>query len=292
MLEARLGKTTIRAQDIYRLGEEERKRLICAHCSCTVRAVREHFKGEDGPNPFKVGAHFRLPDGVAHEATCDFNPDRVVEEIARGSAGLADVQPDGTLRLVLPDNLGAADAPPPQPPTTTDAAADGEQTSLRITTASSPVLPPALNSAVKIVRFLQAHDFDAEATRLFRLSYGPKHRRLSWARFCYHPQALPQLHQRLATGRALDHPIAVYGTVVRTGRAQSGKPYVLLAERVPSGPEGATFSLCLRSEYPQLLDGLRAGMQVLAVGPWKVWPRAQGPDEVQLWVDAHWRLER
>ncbi|GHC73314.1 hypothetical protein GCM10010507_60660 [Streptomyces cinnamoneus] len=48
MLEARLGKATIQAQDIYRLGEEDRKCLICAHCSCTVHAVREHFKGEDG----------------------------------------------------------------------------------------------------------------------------------------------------------------------------------------------------------------------------------------------------
>ncbi|MEU1676796.1 hypothetical protein ABZ752_32875 [Streptomyces roseifaciens] len=79
------------------------------------------------------------------------------------------------------------------------------------------------------------------------------------------------------------------GRVRQRVRGAPQRTVVPLAD-CPAGTEGPAFTVRLRSDHPELLDGLRAGRTVLAVDSWKVWQRAQGPDEVQLWVDAHWRL--
>ncbi|MEV0538168.1 hypothetical protein AB0J08_41645, partial [Kitasatospora sp. NPDC050463] len=113
----------------------------------------------DGPNPTKVGAYFRLASGQRHEAGCAYNPVEVVTAIARGSYGLAQAEAGGRLRLVMPGDLGASKV---KPPLLADGDAAAGTRSLTFTT-TRPSIPPALNSAAKIVHFLQLHNFDPEA---------------------------------------------------------------------------------------------------------------------------------
>ncbi|MFR9676426.1 hypothetical protein [Streptomyces sp. TR02-1] len=72
--------------------------LTCAFCTQRVRPVSSYPK-----HGKLVGPYFRLSAGSEHDAECDLYPTRVLEEIARGSYGLASVAADGTLRLTLPD---------------------------------------------------------------------------------------------------------------------------------------------------------------------------------------------
>lgn len=262
--------------------------LKCGFCSQPVHSVPSHTR-EGEP----VNAYFRLFSGGEHDADCDLHPTRVLQEIARGSHGLASVGDDGILRLTIPDQ----DTPAPEPPDDSDEDRDGdaEKTALRITT-TTPWLPPALGSAVKIARFLRQCDFDPDAVRRFKVLHGA--RTVSWPNFCFGPDhdSLARLHKRVAgtrpRGRRLSHPVAVHGTVLRRGRSKSGKPFVVLAHDIApdTGGSGRKVEVVLRSDYPTLLKPLTPGRHVLAVGDrWKIFS-PKGVEEVQLWIEEHWSL--
>ncbi|MEU3464621.1 hypothetical protein ABZ721_32310 [Streptomyces sp. NPDC006733] len=265
------------------------KPLKCRHCPRPVSAVRGYPKSRAGSGPASwVHSHLRLNGHPDHGPQCPLNPLWVIEQIARGSEGVVAANPEGGLRLVLPDGSGSV----PQPPTDVDPVEppDGvldDLTALRITTIR-PVLPPALNSAVKIVQFLQLNAFALPALRLFTIDYRGK--LIHWRRFCYGPPAYAKLHQRVATsGNALPHPVAVYGTVIRSGVAKgNGTAYAVLASQTPGVDGQPPFDVLLRSRHPSLLAPLKPGMHVLAIGErWK--HRADQP-EVQFWATAHWQL--
>ncbi|MCM2424167.1 hypothetical protein [Streptomyces sp. RKAG293] len=265
------------------------KPLKCRHCPRPVSAVRSHSKARPGGGPASwVHAHLRLNGYPDHGPQCPLNPLWAIEQIARGSEGLAIADPDGSLRLVLPDDSGPGQVPPTdvdpaEPPT--DVLDD--LTALRITTIR-PVLPPALNSAVRIVQFLQLNAFAAPALRLFNVDY--RGTRIAWRRFCYGPPAYTKLLQRVVnSGSALPHPVAVYGTVIRAGVAKrTGKAYAVLASQTPGANGQPPFDVLLYSLHPSLLAPLKPGMHVLAIGErWKY--RTDRP-EVQFWATAHWQL--
>ncbi|MFJ2781571.1 hypothetical protein [Kitasatospora sp. NPDC087315] len=283
MLEARTSQgAPVRASKIASLPEDA-KPLRCRYCPSKVEGVGAYFKGKDGPNPTKVGAHFRLAGGQRHEAGCAYNPAEVVTAIARGSHGLAQAEEDGRLRLVMPGDPGASKAKPPQP---TDGEAAAGTRSLTFTT-TRPSIPPALNSAAKIVHFLQLHDFDPEAVKLFRVVYGDSTKPILWKRFCYHPDTAADLHQVLTHRPGPAHPVAFYGTVKRTSETGGSHAYATLATGQRPHDGGDAFSVRLRTAHPELLEQLRPGRHVLAIGAWNLWPEA---NEARLWVEAHWQL--
>ncbi|MQS17906.1 hypothetical protein F7Q99_38395 [Streptomyces kaniharaensis] len=260
----------------------EAKPLLCRYCEANVKLVPAYFKGEDGPNPTKVGAHFALYPKQHHAADCGYNPTEVVKAIARGSQGLAQAEDGSRLRLVVPGDLGFSMVKAPQP-------ADGEAAagtrSLTFTT-TRPLIPPALNSAAKIVHFLQLHGFNVEAVEMFSVIYGDTTKPIPWHRFCYHPATAADLHHVLAGGRPPRHPVAFYGTVARID-SKNGKAYATLATGQRPHNGGQRFSVRLRTQHPALLDQLRPDRHILAIGTWKLWPEA---NEVRLWLEAHWQL--
>ncbi|KOU43253.1 hypothetical protein [Streptomyces sp. WM6378] len=258
--------------------------LKCSACTRPVSIVPTYLRRGS-----RVSAHFRLHEG--HDEGCPLNPTRIMNNIAFGSHGLAKVMKNGTLRLTIP-----AHDPPTSPASTGiggEPEDDEERTLLRVTTVR-PWLPPALNSAVKVAQFLRRCDFDPDLAELFTVEY--RRKRIPWSEFCYGPDDLSYglLHDRVAAakGRRLEHPVAVHGTVLRTGMAGT-KPFAVLAARIPSGQPGRTVEVVLRSAFPTLLgEELQVGMQVLAVGAgWKIFaPHKRSVDEVQLWIKEHWYL--
>jgi hypothetical protein len=255
--------------------------LTCRYCDVGVKCVPTYFKAKDTPHPYEVRGHFVILPNQEHAPDCACNPLRILEEIARGSAGLASVDTDGKLRLVLPHDLGATG---PQPPVIEPSPAEPDDlTALRITT-TGPVLPPALNSAVKIVQLLAANGFSNEAMGRFVIQHGT--REVPWARFCYHRPTVPTLYRTLASGRPVGHPIAVYGTVERCGVSKNGPPYAVLASRVPLG-DGRTVDVLLYTNFRSLLGHLRRGVHVLAVDNWGLLSGAR--PLIRVW-DDHWQI--
>ncbi|MFE6903620.1 hypothetical protein ACFVFJ_43485 [Streptomyces sp. NPDC057717] len=100
------------------------------------------------------GALFRLARDRHHEGVCPLNPIEVLQKIAHGSQGVAVIEGD-ELHLVLPDDLSQIGTTTP----VIDSAPDdnGDPFGSSISTVR-PLLPPLINSAVVIVRFLQKHD--------------------------------------------------------------------------------------------------------------------------------------
>jgi hypothetical protein len=262
------------------------KPLKCRYCPRPVKAVGGYYKPrKNGGTPYWVSSYFALLGHPDHGPRCPLNPVLVIEEIAKGSEGLAEARPDGGLRLVLPDELDAATLPKNTEPCVPSGPPDAP-VELRITT-THPHLPPGLNSAAKIAQFLQLNAFSPKALGLFSVTY--RGTVIPWRNFCYGPPAYARLHQRVhRSGTPLPHPVAVYGTVVSSG-VKNGKAYTVLARKVPPATdEEPPFDVLLRSDYPSLTAPLRPGTHVLAVGHrWKI--RSDAP-EVQLWVTAHWQL--
>lgn len=268
----------VRASTAASLSTED-KPLRCRYCPAGVEGVGAYFKGKGGPKPVKVGAHFRLSAGQRHQAGCAFNAAEVVQAIARGSQGLAQVDEEGRLRLVLPGEKTPQRAPAARP---AGGEATGGRTALRITTRRPPLVP-ALNSAAKVAHFLQLHDFDPKAVGLFSVLYGDRTRPIPWSRFCYHAGTAADLHQVVVDGPRPCHPVAFHGTVRRTAVTST---YVTLDQQVPHDG-GPPFSVRLRTKHPQLLKELRDGHQVLAVGTWSAWPTG---NEIRIWLEEHWQL--
>jgi hypothetical protein len=176
---ARIERTgqAVFAYEIDRQPPWRGEDLVCweLDCGSPVREVGGYTK-RDG-TPYK--AYFRLKTNVEHQAGCPLNPVEVITSIAQGSEGLATVD-KGVLRLTLPQDLAGPGVERPGLDGTTP---DGEVVDRRIKTVL-PLLPPLVNSAVKIVRFLVAHDFDDKVVNRFKvLPYGRK-RPIAWPEFC------------------------------------------------------------------------------------------------------------
>ncbi|MFL4909472.1 hypothetical protein ACJ6WF_41400 [Streptomyces sp. MMS24-I2-30] len=255
--------------------------LVCWErgCDSAVRAIGGYTKRDGTP----YSAHFRLSANGEHGDGCPLNPVAVITAIAQGSEGFATVD-QGVLRLTLPQDLSA---PAVHDPGLDGAPVDGDVVGRRITTVP-PLLPPLINSAAKIVRFLIAHDFDAAIVNRFRvLPYGAT-KPVLWEKFCYGPtySSYSALYTLVRVGKR-PSPVAVYGTVQHVRRDRNGRPYAVIATADPTGV--LRFEVVLRSAFPSLLAPLREGVHVLAVGAWDVWAEGRTP-QLRLFAGEHWQI--
>ncbi|MFJ2419948.1 hypothetical protein [Streptomyces brevispora] len=186
------------------------------------------------------------------------------------------------LHLVLPDDLGQIGAVPPA--VDVDPAATGDPFGVDIATVR-PLLPPVINSAVVITRFLQRHAYDADVVAQFKVRRRGEETPMSWGEFCHGPSAreLTLLRERIGGGTELRHPVAVYARVTAIERDRHQSPVLRFAD-------GAGFTVRVRSDHPSLLAPLSVGDFVLAVGTWKVWVPSRGRPEPQMFAEKHWQL--
>ncbi|MFE4258261.1 hypothetical protein [Streptomyces sp. NPDC056883] len=249
--------------------------LICPFCG--TRVVSQRTTVGRAPR----GALFRLAADQLHEAVCPLNPTEVLQKIAHGSQGVATIHGD-ELHLALPDDMGQIDATAP----IADPGATGNGGSFGVDISTvHPLLPPLINSAVVIARFLQKHGFDADVVAQFKVRRRGEKAAVSWSEFCHGPAPADQarLHERLAGGLKPKHPVAVYGRVTTVEYDGQDRPVLRLAD-------GSGFTVRIRSQHPSLLSPLTVGTYVLAVGTWKVWTPRRGRPELQLFAEEHWQL--
>ncbi|WP_189177612.1 hypothetical protein [Streptomyces lasiicapitis] len=259
----------------------KRTPLICWKCASAVVSVVGYTKR----NGSTYRAQFRLAPSTEHEGTCPLNPTTVITAIAHGAHDLAHVDDSGVLRLTLPKDLtGLPEAPPPG-----DGTVPGETAGQNITTVR-PLLPPLINSAAKVARFLQLHDFDEEIVNRFRVQPHGRKRPIPWGEFCYGPAptSYARLYELRRAKTPITHPIALYGTVQRIGHeAKSGRPYAVLGADVPAG--AGRFDVLLRSAFDTLIKPLGIGMHVLAVGDWDIFAKGRTP-QLRLFATEHWQV--
>ncbi|MEU9376555.1 hypothetical protein AB0D94_22660 [Streptomyces sp. NPDC048255] len=140
------------------------------------------------PNAPPHWLSFIPPKHRTHEDVCPLNPTEVQQKIARGSQGVAVISGD-ELHLLLPGDLTQIDIP-----TGVDdgPAAAGGDIGVDIATVR-PLLPPLINSAVVIARFLQKHDFDPAVVARFKVRRPGKNTAVAWSEFCHglHPRTRP-----------------------------------------------------------------------------------------------------
>ncbi|MEV8062334.1 hypothetical protein AB0P37_39445 [Streptomyces antimycoticus] len=252
--------------------------LICWKCTAPVVAVRAHTN-KGAP----VQAQYRLKGKTEHDADCPLNPTLVSHHIAHGSHGLAEVDEKGILRLNLPENISHV------PTTVPDEDVIAQDVVRHSVTTVRPLLPPAVNSAVKITQLLMAHDFERDLVKRFKVRpHGGG--LIPWGRFCYGPTAesYAELFQRCRRGEVFTYPIAVLGTVQRVNHDRHGRPYIALALNVPAA--GGAFHVAVRSEHPTLIEPLTPGTHVLAVSAgWEVFNGGHLP-QLRMWAGEHWQL--
>ncbi|MEV4975981.1 hypothetical protein [Streptomyces scopuliridis] len=248
--------------------------LICPFCMTAVVSVRTTV----GRAP--RGALFRLAADRQHEDVCPLNPTEVLQKIAHGSQGVAFVQGD-ELHLVLPGDMSQIGATTPVVDT---GPTPGDHFGLAISTVR-PLLPPLINSAVVIVRFLQKHGFDADVVAQFKVRRPGEDKAMPWGEFCHGPAPADRagLYARLTDRPKPTHPVAIYGRVAAVEQDSQDRPVLRLAD-------GSGFSVRIRSEHPSLLSPLAADTFVLAVGAWKVWTPRKGRPELQMFAEEHWQL--
>lgn len=256
--------------------------LICWKCPAPVVAVRK-YRRLGAP----VKAQYRLAPQAEHTPTCPLNPAAISDHIAHGSHGLAEVGNHGILRLNLPEGLNHF--PPDNGEEADDQVTD--TTEQHKVTTVRPLLPPAVNSAAKIVQFLQLHDFDHEIIGRFkiRLHNGQT---IDWDAFCYGPApaSYATLYQRCHEHHNLTHPVAVFGTVQQIAHDRQDRPYAVLATGVAPRGGGKHFQVLVRSVYPHLIEPLSAGTQLLATGAaWNAFPGVHTPS-LRLFAVDHWQL--
>ncbi|MEU3349983.1 hypothetical protein ABZ723_34440, partial [Streptomyces sp. NPDC006700] len=243
----------------------EKTPLICAFCMTPVVSQRTTV------GRASRGALFRLAQDRKHEDICPLNPVEVLQKIAHGSQGVAVIEGD-ELHLVLPDDVNQIGAATPVIDT---APADGgDQFGVDVSTVR-PLLPPLINSAVVIARFLQKHDYDTDVVAQFKVRRPGEKKAVSWGEFCHGPAPADQarLYTRLTRGSKPPHPVALYGRITEVEKDSSqGRPVLRLAD-------GSGFTVRIRSEHDSLLAPLAAGAFVMAVGTWKIWtPRTGRPE--------------
>lgn len=256
--------------------------LICSMCAAGVHGKGTYVKRSGA----SYRSHFALNPKTSHEETCPFNPVEFITSIAQGAKNLAHVE-DGVLKLTLPGDVEDL-APPEQadpgsPPYSV--------TAQKIDTVAPP-LPPLLNCAAKIARFLQLNAFDDKAVNRFRVRPHGHRTTIPWGRFCYGPTAAAygDLVQRLdpnSPGRAPSHPVAVYGTVQRIHHDRKGRPFVFLADHTDL--DGLEFEVVLRSMHRTLIEPLTIGTHVLAVGAWGTFTDGRVP-QLRLFAQEAWQI--
>ncbi|MFE0775390.1 hypothetical protein [Streptomyces sp. NPDC058861] len=256
--------------------------LTCSTCSAGVHGKGTYVK-RDGSS---YRAHFALNPRAAHEPSCPCNPVEFITSIARGAQDLAHVE-DGVLKLTLPSNVEDLAPPEQTRPEGLPHAVTGQQ----IDTVTPP-LPPLLNCAAKIARFLQLNAFDNKTVEKFRVQPHGSKTTIPWGRFCYGPTAAAygELVQRLdpsTTKRAPSHPVAVYGTVQRIRHDRKGRPFVFLADHIDL--DGHEFEVLLRSMRPTLIEPLTVGTHVLAVGEWSTFTGSRVP-QLRLFAEEAWQI--
>ncbi|UXY33246.1 OB-fold nucleic acid binding domain-containing protein [Streptomyces sp. HUAS TT20] len=248
--------------------------LICAFCM--TRVVSQRTTVGRAPR----AALFRLAQDRQHEDICPLNPTEVLQKIAHGSQGVAVIEGD-ELHLVLPDDLGQIDT---GPTVDTGPAAPGDPFGVNISTVR-PLLPPLINSAVVIARFLQKHDYDPDVVAQFKVRRPGEAQTVGWGEFCHGPASgdHARLYARLTGAAKPEHPVAVYGRVTAVERDSQKRPVLRLAD-------GRGFTVRIRSEHASFLNPLAPGSFVLAVGTWKVWTPRRGRPELQMFAEEHWQL--
>lgn len=263
------------ADEIGPVPETFKRPLICEFCTSAVGPVRGYKN---------VPSLFRLLKGTLHQPGCALNPTEFIRGIAHGSHGLAHVTDRGILRLELPERI---DAMPPFPPPDDETGPDAPVRK-RDTTTVRPYLPPAITNAAKIARFLQMHGFDPDTVDRFRVKPHGQ-RPIAWSKFCYGPAhpSYTALYQRLRTGKASAHPIALHGTVQRIAHDKNNRPYATLAVNVPARDE--RFHILLRSNFDTLIRPLAVGTHVLAVGDWSIFDGGFAP-QLRLFAEHHWQV--
>ncbi|MFK4103202.1 hypothetical protein ACI2L1_24600 [Streptomyces sp. NPDC019531] len=249
--------------------------LVCPFCVTAVVSQRTSV----GRHP--RGALFRLAADQSHEQECPLNPTEVLQKIAHGSQGVAVIDGD-ELHLVLPDDLGQVGATIPT--ADPDATSVGDTFGVNISTVR-PLLPPLINSAVVIARFLQKHGYDPDVVAQFKVRRPGEKSAVSWDKFCHGPAAADhaRLHARLTSGVKPAHPVAVYGRITAVEKDRQERPVLRLSD-------GPGYTVRIRSDHPSLLEPLTAGAFVLAVGTWKPWTPSTGRTEVQMFAEEHWQL--
>ncbi|RII07977.1 hypothetical protein DSC45_34240 [Streptomyces sp. YIM 130001] len=258
--------------------------LICSTCDAAVHGTGTYVKR----NGASYRAHFALNPNARHAQSCPLNPIAVITSIAQGAQGLAQVD-DGVLKLTLPSDVkalapGPVDMQPQLPPPGV--------TAQQIDTVPPP-LPPLLNCAAKIARFLQLNAFDDKLVAKFKVQPHGRKSTIPWGRFCYGPTAASYgaLMERLVSTGAktapLSHPVAVYGTVQRVRRDRSDRPFVYLADHTDL--DGKEFEVVLRSMHPSLIEPLTTGTHVLAIGTWKIFPGSRTP-QLRLFAKEAWQI--
>ncbi|MEV5982814.1 hypothetical protein [Streptomyces sp. NPDC052114] len=249
--------------------------LICAFCMTPVVSQRTTV----GRAP--RGPLFRLARDRQHEDVCPLNPVEVLQKIAHGSQGVAVIEGD-ELHLVLPDDLDQIGATTPV--IDADPAEATDQFGVNVSTVR-PLLPPLINSAVRIARFLQKHDYDTDVVAQFKVRRPGEKSAVDWGEFCHGPAPADQarLYARLTRGLKPPHPVAVYGRITDAENDSQGRPVLRLAD-------GSGFTVRIRSEHASLLAPLAAGAFVMAVGNWKVWTPRTGRPELQMFAEEHWQL--
>ncbi|MFF9593829.1 hypothetical protein ACF1FX_32375 [Streptomyces sp. NPDC014646] len=253
----------------------EKVPLVCQFCLTSVVSQRTSI----GRSP--RAALFRLAADQQHKDVCPLNPVEVLQKIAHGSQGVAVIEGD-ELHLVLPDDVGQiGDA---APVVGAGPAAPGDPFGVNINTVR-PLLPPLINSAVVIVRFLQKHGFDTDVVGQFKVRRPGETKAVGWGEFCHGPAPGDQarLYARMTSGPKPGHPVAVYGPVTAVERDSRHRPVLRLAD-------GDGFTVRVRSDHPSLLDLLAPGIFVLAVGAWQVWKPLNGKPELQMFAEEHWQL--
>ncbi|MFG2716203.1 OB-fold nucleic acid binding domain-containing protein [Streptomyces goshikiensis] len=252
----------------------ERVPLVCLLCTTPVVSQRAPV------GRARRNALFRLAAGRTHEDVCPLNPTEIQQKIARGSQGVAVISGD-ELHLLLPGDLTQIDIPTG---VDDDSAGAGDHVGVDIATVR-PLLPPLINSAVVIARFLQKHDFDPAVVARFKVRRPGKNTAVAWSEFCHGPSPEDQarLYARLTTGPNPTHPVALYGRVTSVSNDSRHTLVLRLAD-------GNGFTVRIRSDHPSLLAPLTVGDYVLAVGPWKVWTPDRGRPELQMFAEEHWQL--
>ncbi|MEU8545250.1 hypothetical protein AB0C52_35505 [Streptomyces sp. NPDC048717] len=256
--------------------------LICSTCSASVHGKGTYVKRTGSSHR----AHFALNPRADHETSCPFNPVEFITSIARGAQELAHVE-DGVLKLTLPGDVEDLAPPEQKGLEGLPHAVTGQQ----IDTVAPP-LPPLLNCAAKIARFLQLNAFDNKTVEKFRVQPHGSKTTIPWGRFCYGPTAAAygELVQRLdptTTKRAPFHPVAVYGTVQRVRHDRKGRPFVFLADHTDL--DGREFEVVLRSMHHTLIEPLTVGTHVLAVGEWSTFTGARVP-QLRLFAEEAWQI--
>ncbi|MEV7834375.1 hypothetical protein AB0P12_27675 [Streptomyces subrutilus] len=282
MNKARLFENGIVSGDVYAheidaepTWRRRKTPLICAACPTPVVSQRTSV----GHSP--RAALFRLAPDRTHEETCPLNPVEVFHKIVHGAQGVAVIDGD-ELHLVLPDDLGQSHATAPD--TDTGPANPGDRFSLDISTVR-PLLPPLINSAIVIARFLQKHGYDPDVVARFKVRRPGAANAVGWGEFCHGPATddHTRLYARLIGREQPRHPVAVCGRITTAEKDSQDRPVLRLAD-------GPGFTVRIRSEHPSLLAPIPAGAFVLAVGAWKVWPPRNGRPELQLFAEDHWQL--